>query len=322
MELEARWVRERLDGVLVSGWDGDDGRDLLDAVRLAVVVPLVRRRRWVGAAARQAEATGWATAWEVLRRPTARTCENPAGMVWVAVRRAIAEEAIVASTLTFALPLDGDHGPAAMHLTYQDEHACLVGQDELGPLAGLGRSLGPIAAALVRQGWAPGLLGEAITLLADNAFHRQGRTGARWRWLSLQLGLPEWQARRLAGLIVGAPGSRGLLELVIMHGRVVLADPDAVAAMRATLRQGASPPWHHLAVIEARWLAPSGRRARSGSDGVLAAHSTMLGNPGDRAPLSGREARTGTHPRSDHSDEWADRDAWAPRGVGALRESA
>ena len=68
------------------------GRELLDHVRRAVVVPVVRRSGLRGPAADQAEASGWEAAWDALRRPTARTAENPGGMVWVAVRRAVAAE--------------------------------------------------------------------------------------------------------------------------------------------------------------------------------------------------------------------------------------
>ncbi len=252
MELETDWVRQRLDAVMVGGWDSRDGRDLLEAVRHAVVLPLVRRHRVAGAAARQAEATGWATAWEVLRRPSARTCQNPAGMVWVAVRRAITEEVLAASRVILLSPLDDGRGDHALDLLW----APAAGT---GPRSELGECLGPLGAALVRQGWTSCLLEEAITLLAETAVHRHGLPGARWRWLSIQLGMPEWQARRLAGLLVGGKGAPGLLALMVRHGCRVLEDPDAVAAMQSTVRRTCAPPWHHLAVTEARWLDAGSR---------------------------------------------------------------
>ena len=92
MDMSAESLRDALHRVDVEGWDGAAGRELLDHVRRAVVVPVVRRSGLRGPAADQAEATGWEAAWDALRRPTARTAQNPGGMVWVAVRRAVASE--------------------------------------------------------------------------------------------------------------------------------------------------------------------------------------------------------------------------------------
>ena len=101
MDMSAESLREALHRVDVEGWDSAAGRELLDHVRRAVVVPVVRRSGLRGPAADQAEASGWEAAWDALRRPTARTAQNPGGMVWVAVRRAVAGEA------DFARMLDG-----------------------------------------------------------------------------------------------------------------------------------------------------------------------------------------------------------------------
>ncbi len=92
MSLDAEQVLRQLALVDVLGWDSEPGEELLEQVRSRIVRPLVRRSGLVGPDARQAEATGWATAWEVLRRPSARIAANPAGMVWVAVRRAVHAE--------------------------------------------------------------------------------------------------------------------------------------------------------------------------------------------------------------------------------------
>ena len=92
MDLSAESLRDALHRVDVAGWDSAAGLDLLDHIRRAVVVPVVRRSGLRGPAADQAEATGWEAAWDALRRPTARTAQNPGGMVWVAVRRAVASE--------------------------------------------------------------------------------------------------------------------------------------------------------------------------------------------------------------------------------------
>ncbi len=92
MDLSPEFLRDALHRVDLDGWDGIAGRQLLDHVRRAVVVPVVRRSGLRGPAADQAEASCWAAAWDALRRPTARTAQNPGGMVWVAVRRAVAAE--------------------------------------------------------------------------------------------------------------------------------------------------------------------------------------------------------------------------------------
>lgn len=92
MDLTPESIRDALHQVDLHGWDGADGRALLDRVRRAVVVPAVRRSGLRGPAADQAEASGWEAAWDALRRPSARTAVNPGGMVWVAVRRAVAAE--------------------------------------------------------------------------------------------------------------------------------------------------------------------------------------------------------------------------------------
>jgi hypothetical protein len=92
MDLSAPYLRDALCRIELEGWDGATGRQLLHDVRRAVVVPVVRGSGLRGPAADQAEASGWAAAWDALRRPTARTALNPGGMLWTAVRRAVAAE--------------------------------------------------------------------------------------------------------------------------------------------------------------------------------------------------------------------------------------
>jgi hypothetical protein len=89
-----------LDRVEVEGWDGTVASELLDHVLRYLVRPQVRALRLHGLAADQAEATGWETAWETLRRPYLRTTENPVGVLWVAIRRAIRGEVVAARLAT------------------------------------------------------------------------------------------------------------------------------------------------------------------------------------------------------------------------------
>ena len=102
MDLSAPSLRDALCRIDIEGWDGLTGRQLLHDVRRAVVVPVVRGSGLRGPAADQAEATGWAAAWDALRRPTARTALNPGGMIWTAVRRAVAAEGAFARDVEVA----------------------------------------------------------------------------------------------------------------------------------------------------------------------------------------------------------------------------
>ena len=77
-------IHARLRQIDESGWDSRAARELLVAVRDCVAQPAVRRSGLRGPAAEQAEASAWAAAWDALRRPSARTAENPMGMAWVA----------------------------------------------------------------------------------------------------------------------------------------------------------------------------------------------------------------------------------------------
>ena len=86
-----------LDRITTEGWDGPTACELLRVVRARIVVPLVVASRLQGAAAEQAEASGWERAWEVLSRPSLREARHPWSVLWVAVRHAVRDE--VAATV-------------------------------------------------------------------------------------------------------------------------------------------------------------------------------------------------------------------------------
>ncbi|HYN55835.1 MAG TPA: hypothetical protein VES03_01435 [Motilibacterales bacterium] len=259
MDLTAQCLREALLHVDLHGWDSDVGGQLLDHVRRSVVVPVVRRSGLRGPAADQAEASGWQAAWDALRRPTARTAENPGGMVWVAVRRAVAAEVVPTRMPSTAAPI----GPQAPHLALvapSGARARWVSLDDLmdsgwhpgEPGPGITGDAGPIVAAivdgLVEVGWDRTDAADAIALMADHVL--RGPAGAattRWRWVSLRVGVPEWRARRLAGLLLGGPGWPGVLELVVLHGPSVVTDPAVRAAMRSTVVSWQAGPGAWLA---------------------------------------------------------------------------
>lgn len=235
MDLSPQFLRHSLHCVDLDGWNSDAGRRLLDHVRRAVVIPVVRRSGLRGPAADQAEASGWEAAWDALRRPTARTAENPGGMIWVAVRRAVAAEVDSARIL----------GGGSVDAMTQEPAQVASAAPELGPVVAV------VLEGLVGAGWDRADAADAIEIMAEHA--AGGRTGSpttRWRWVSLRLGVPEWQARRLAALLLGGGGSPGVLELVATHGSSVLEDPSLKAALRATTVRWAAGPGQWLAGLE------------------------------------------------------------------------
>ena len=113
------------------------------------------------------------------------------------------------------------------------------GWQPAGPGLPLAEDPGPVVAAvldgLVAVGWDRADAADAIAIMADHASPaRSGSPTTRWRWVSLRLGVPEWQARRLAGLLLGGGGWPGVLELVVRHGTWVTGDPAVLAAVRST----------------------------------------------------------------------------------------
>jgi hypothetical protein len=242
MDLSVECVRDALLIVDREGWDSDAGRLLLDHVRRTVVRPVVRQSGLRGPVADQAEASGWQAGWDALRRPTARTAQNPGGMVWAAVRRAVSAEVGFSRTV-------GDWPVGA---TTTDQWRC-VSLDDLmsggwhptgrdpGHVEGPGPVMATILDGLVDAGWDREQAAEVIATMADTALParsaeggRPGPATTRWRWVSLRLGVPEWQARRIAGLLLGGGDWPGVLELVVTHGPWVTGDPGVRAAIRST----------------------------------------------------------------------------------------
>jgi hypothetical protein len=236
MDLSPDELRRRLALVDAHGWDSQPGRDLMNVLRSAVVQPIVRRAGLTGPAADQAIASGWATAWEAVRRPSVRTAENPAGIVWVAVRRAVWTEAEQTRELVDA------EGPILRVSGPEEEQPTRTAQAQLG------RLLTPIVDVLVELGWERGILEAAIEELADHCTHEEpGVPRVRWRWVSLRLGLPEWQARRLAVALLGVPGRPGVLAMVAAAGPGILRDEGVRRVLRATCRRNLASPGADLA---------------------------------------------------------------------------
>ena len=79
----------------------------------------------------------------------------------------------------------------------------------LGMVEGPGPVVATVLDALVAAGWDRANAADAIAIMADHAGHdRAGTPTTRWRWVSLRLGVPQWQARRLALLLLGVMAGR------------------------------------------------------------------------------------------------------------------
>jgi hypothetical protein len=126
------------------------------------------------------------------------------------------------------------------------------GWQPAGPASGPAEDLGPVVAAvlncLVAVGWDRAGAADAIVIMADHVGHdRAGSPTTRWRWVSLRLGVPEWQARRLAALLLGGGGWPGVLELVVSHGAQVVRDPAVRGAVQSTTTRWSAGPSAWLA---------------------------------------------------------------------------
>lgn len=237
MDLSAPAVRSVLHDVECSGWECATAVAFLAELRLCVVLPVVRRSGLRGPSADQAEASGWEAAWDALRRPTARTAQNPGGMVWTAVRRAVWAE--VQRDISRAAGRAMAHRESLDHLL--DSGWQLASEPTSVP------DDGPLIDAVVRQlvaaGWEAAVAADAIAILADQASHREPGTAAtRWRLVAVRLGIPQWRASRLATLLLGEGGTPGVIELAAESGLGVLADADVQAAFASTARNWSSGP--------------------------------------------------------------------------------
>ena len=248
MDAEGQWIHSQLDVVAVRGWDDPAGRALLEHLRRAVVRPVVRRAGLRGAAADHALASGWQAAWDALRRPSARTSANPAGMVWVAVRRAVWAEVVAGGSVERCVSLDATDARGGVP----------PGALPVREAARLGPTLERLVGALVEEGWPDSQVRDAVVILADGA--RSGDAGGapmtHWRWAALRLGLAPWQASRLAGILLGGAGFSGVLALMVEHGPGVLDDSAIRAALASTRARWAASPRLLLTGWIPRWVSP------------------------------------------------------------------
>ena len=93
-------LRAGLTEIDEHGWDSQAGHTLLTQVRVQLVRPIVARAGLFGKDAAQAEATGWAEAWECLASPYLRTTARPWNVLWTTVRRAVRSEVLATRLVT------------------------------------------------------------------------------------------------------------------------------------------------------------------------------------------------------------------------------
>ena len=223
--------------------------DLLRDVFEAVVQPVVGVLGIYGAQARQAEATGWAAAWDALRRPSLREKDSPWGIVWVAVRRAVLRERLGDDYLSGRARRRGGSARASRQdLDRADQVERPLSWDLLAahdwePVAAspATHADGPILTALgdafAEAGWPRGLARRLVRQIAATAPHPSQRTDSAhgWRILAVELGIEPWQARRATVVVLGLPGRPGLAERVVRDGAEVLRSEAARRQLAATL---------------------------------------------------------------------------------------
>lgn len=251
MQMSADAIRAALKAVDTEGWDGPAATQLLMEVRRHVVHPLVAACPLRGPAARQAEATAWAVCWEVLRRRSTADAQNPAGVLWVAARRAIAREVAAGRS---APPVDHP-GRAPILSTDPRWPEGPPGESWLTTDSGCEADrhhqsiLSVVIGALVDAGWQRDRAVELVLGLIEEASLESGTT--RWRCVAVRLGVPQWQVRRLGELLLGGPGYPGLAALVAHEGAHIVAEPRVRAAISSTVSRGVDGPRHQLPGVRA-----------------------------------------------------------------------
>lgn len=262
-----------------EGWDGPTGRAVLDYTRRVVVSRAVRSAGFTGGPeAEYAEATGWAAAWEAMTSRCIRTADSPWGVVTAAVRSAVLNERIEETYGTDARSAWRVHrfkeaqraevrnrrngwtavaDPAALARPLSLSALIDAGYEPASVTGATSTSqwrLPIITDLLVRHGWRRDLADAAVLHVCDHA--RQNPKGYPkangWREMSLELGLPPWQARRVTVLLVGTESWPGLMERLDVGGQAALAGPAIEAAVRATVDETMRPPARAALTIDAR----------------------------------------------------------------------
>jgi hypothetical protein len=118
----------------------------------------------------------------------------------------------------------------------------------------LGPRLTQIVAALVRAGWSPTTAHSSVSWIVGAAeaaaVSRSTRTAELpgWRELAQDSGLPNWQTRRLAALLLGYRGTPGLILAMVHDGDQILHTPEVQRGLHSTLHRWVPSPCAEAAI--------------------------------------------------------------------------
>ena len=316
-------LRGDLERISEVGWEHPVATALLGLVRERLVRPVVVAEGLRGLAAWQAEASGWAAAWETLRSPGLRDARSPWGVLWTVVLREVRAEVMSAhycTGLRRAWRARGPGGasptPAVVSLDRMLDAGLepTPARGSLTPMqdaaGGLDAALEAIVGAMGDTGWHRAVAVELVAAIAEVAEREtlDSRRKLGRRTVAEELGLPPWQVRRVTVLLLGEPGWDGLLVKIRRGGPDVLADVGVIAAVRSTVVEWMRPPRRVAALAVEAGLDPppevcfvTGQRtSRRHGPG----HGASGGIAAVMAPGGGRpQDQPGRPPSTDHARE-------------------
>lgn len=250
LAIPAPELRERLQVIDTEGWDGPTATELLLYLREHLVRLQVRDSGLSGPASAQAEATGWAIAWETFTTPGLRTATWPWTVLWTAVRRAVQGEQIADRYVTGArtgwdlIHATGADGDRLLSPVSFDDLVAAGWQPAPAPEPDQCRLLAVVVRLMVDAGWDRDLAAQVVVEVAHSADPTppHSRTAIGWRCVATDLGVPPWQVRRVTVLICGGPGWPGLLTLLAEGGAAAVDTPAVRAAVRCTRQRSLGTP--------------------------------------------------------------------------------
>jgi len=191
-------LRRTLARIDEQGWDGPTGRSLLEFIRQDMIRPMIVAMGLRGTAACEAEATGWAAAWEALCNPRLVEAEMPWSLVHAAARHALLGELLAAryaSGVHRAWRIrdavrGSEFDPRVMPVDDLTELLEAREDPADGARGLLDAVLGPIRERLVQLGWSAASVGVVVDAVLD-ARLTVGPDGAcaGWRPLAAELGV-------------------------------------------------------------------------------------------------------------------------------------
>ena len=239
-------LRRTLARIEAEGWDGPTGRGLLEFVRQDMIRRMVVALGLRGTAACEAEATGWAAAWEALNAPRLAEADLPWSLIHAAARHAVLGELLAARYATGVRRAweirnaTRDSGCDPRVMPFDDLTGLIdVREDGVDGESGLlGAALDLIRGRLVDLGWEDIALDAVVDALLDGRLSvGPGGACAGWRPLSADVGVAPWRVRRLAVALLGAPLWPGMIARVVREGAGVLESRTGRAALESTVRR-------------------------------------------------------------------------------------